>query len=87
MDFRNGIFWFFNFNIMVESTGIKPYQFKPTDVSGYNDDDDDSSESETDIREQISQNAWEQWIGASARNVHPCPVALNASVVRVRWKR
>jgi len=39
---------------MAESTEIKPYQFKPTDVSGYSDDDDDSSESETDIREQAS---------------------------------
>jgi len=38
---------------MAESTEIKPYQFKPTDVSGYS-DDDNSSESETDIREQAS---------------------------------
>jgi len=34
---------------MAESTGIKSYQFKPTDVSGYSDDDDDSSKSETNI--------------------------------------
>ena len=43
--------------IMAESslnTEIKPYQFKPTDVSGYSDNDDDSSQSETDIREQAS---------------------------------
>ena len=39
---------------ITESTGIKPYKFEPTDVSGYSDDDDDSSESETDIREQAS---------------------------------
>ena len=39
---------------MAESTEIKPYQFKPIDVSGYSDDNDDSSESETDIREQAS---------------------------------
>ena len=44
--------------IMAESslnTKIKPYQFEPTDVSGYSDNEDDSSsESETDIREQAS---------------------------------
>ena len=39
---------------MAKSTEIKPYQFEPTDVSGYSDDDDASSESETDIREQAS---------------------------------
>ena len=44
--------------IMAESslnTEIIPYQFEPTDVSGYSDNEDDSSsESETDIREQAS---------------------------------
>ena len=44
--------------IMAESslnTETKPYQFEPTDVSGYSDNaDDNSSESETDIREQAS---------------------------------
>ena len=41
--------------IMAESslnTEIIPYQFEPMDVSGYSDNEDDSSsESETDIRE------------------------------------
>jgi len=35
-------------------TEIRPYQFDPTDVSGYNEHEDDSSESETDRREQAS---------------------------------
>ena len=40
--------------IMAESTEIRPYQFKPTDVSDYGDEEEDSSESEIDIREQAS---------------------------------
>ena len=36
------------------NTEIKPYQFEPTDVSGYSDNEDNSSKSETDIREQAS---------------------------------
>jgi len=35
-------------------TEIRPYQFEPRDVSGYSEHEDDSSESETDIREQAS---------------------------------
>ena len=71
---------------MAESTEIKPYQFEPTDISGYSDDDDDSSKSETDIREQASFKERLGTVdGASARNVHPCPAVLNASAV-VRWK-
>jgi len=31
---------------MVESTGIKPYQFESTDILGYSDYNDDSNEPE-----------------------------------------
>ena len=44
-----------------------------TDVSGYGDEEEDSSESETDIREEANfTQRWEQSIGVSAQNVHPC---------------
>ena len=33
---------------------IKPYQFEPVHAMGYSDSEDDSSESETEIREQAS---------------------------------
>ena len=33
---------------------VKPYQFEPVVNSDYSDNEDDTSESETDIREQVS---------------------------------
>ena len=36
------------------SNKIKPYQFEPAHATGYSDSEDDSSESETEIREQAS---------------------------------
>ena len=39
---------------MAESAEVKPYQFEPTAVASYSDDESDSDESDTDIREQAS---------------------------------
>jgi len=40
--------------VMVEGTKIRPYHFKPTDVSGYGDEEEKSSKLETDIREEAN---------------------------------
>ena len=39
---------------MAESAKVKPYQFEPTVAASYSDDESDSDESDTDIREQVS---------------------------------
>ena len=39
---------------MAESADIQPYQFEPTAVASYSDDESDSDESDTEIREQAS---------------------------------
>ena len=42
---------------MAESTitaEVKPYQFEPTTVACYSDEESDSDESDTDVREQAS---------------------------------
>ena len=39
---------------MAESTEIKPYQFEPSTVANYSDEESDSGESDTDVREQAS---------------------------------
>ena len=39
---------------MAESAEVKPYQFEPTAAASYSDDESDSDESDTDIREQAS---------------------------------
>ena len=39
---------------MAESAEVKPYQFEPTVAASYSDNESDSDESDTDIREQAS---------------------------------
>ena len=40
------------------NTEIEPYQFEPTNVVCYSDEDSDSDESETDVWEQASFFSW-----------------------------
>ena len=39
---------------MAESAEVKPYQLEPTAAASYGDNESDSEESYTDIREQVS---------------------------------
>ena len=39
---------------MAESAEVKPYQFKPTAAASFSDNESDSDETDTDIREQAS---------------------------------
>ena len=39
---------------MAESAEVKPYQFEQTAAASYSDDESDSDESDTDIREQVN---------------------------------
>ena len=48
-------------------------------------DENDSSESETEIREQASFTDWEVQVGVNAQNVRPCQMASNVSAAR-RWR-
>ena len=39
---------------MAERTEVTPYQFEPTTVASYSDEESDSGESDTDVQEQAS---------------------------------
>ena len=64
---------------------VKPYQFEPTTVACYSDEESDSDESDTDVRDQASfTERLGRWIGVVARNVYHCHVESSASAVE-KW--